>query len=318
MPAGRVLATQQARDAANQLLALTGPVKEQVRRVLQHGGILADPYHWDCGLAGKWRNEWGPDANQLNQAVAKLDELEHKAQQVVEDIFKADDAPPGAVTLASDKSVGTRIWEDVTDPVKGSLNVADFVGSGVVGGLAAAHVGILSQEANRLKGESKLAEERYLKSGSPAERQFQNALSYQKFLEASELEHRAGSAGRRIAAKLPIVGLAITGAGIGYDISQGKPAGQAIASGVGGAAASVLAGAAAGAIIGGPVGMVVGALAGIIVGMGISSAIDWGYEQLPQGLRNGIEDGVKTVGNAIGDAGKAIGGGAKKVWDSIF
>jgi hypothetical protein len=108
MPVGRVLATQQARDAAKQLLALTGPVKEQVRRVLQHGGILADPYHWDCGLAGTWRNDWGRDANQLNQAAAKLDELEHTAQQVVEDIFKADGAPGPAsvgVLLTTDESV---------------------------------------------------------------------------------------------------------------------------------------------------------------------------------------------------------------------
>ncbi len=96
MPAGRVLATQQARDAAKQLLALTGSVKEQVRRVLQHGRILADPHHWEGGLAGTWRHDWGRDANQLNQAAAKLDKLEHRAQQAIEDIFKADDAPPGA------------------------------------------------------------------------------------------------------------------------------------------------------------------------------------------------------------------------------
>ncbi len=94
MPSGRVLATQQARDAAKQLRALTGPVKEQVGRVLQHGGVLADPNHWDCGLAGRWRNDWGRDANHLRQTVAKLNELEHAVQQIVEDIFKADSAPP--------------------------------------------------------------------------------------------------------------------------------------------------------------------------------------------------------------------------------
>ncbi|MGH3694716.1 MAG: alpha/beta hydrolase [Pseudonocardiaceae bacterium] len=92
MSVGRVLATQQARDAAKQLRALTGPVKEQLRRVLQHGGILADPQHWDSSLAGKWRHDWGHDVNQLNRTVAKLEELEHTARQVVEDIFKADNA----------------------------------------------------------------------------------------------------------------------------------------------------------------------------------------------------------------------------------
>jgi hypothetical protein len=96
MPTTRVLATQQARDAAKQLLALTGPVKDQIGRVLQQGGILADPRQWDCSLAGKWRNDWGHDANHLRQTAAKLNEVEHKAHQVVEDIFKADNAPLGA------------------------------------------------------------------------------------------------------------------------------------------------------------------------------------------------------------------------------
>jgi hypothetical protein len=48
------------------------------------------------GLAGKWRNEWGQDANQLRQTATKLDELEHRAQQVIEDIFKADSASGSA------------------------------------------------------------------------------------------------------------------------------------------------------------------------------------------------------------------------------
>ncbi len=118
MSAGRVLATQQARDAAKQLLALTGPVKEQVRRVLHYGGILADPQHWDSSLAGKWRHGWGPDANQLNQAVAKLDELEHTAQQVVEDIFKADNAPPGAAAGGSDATVTKHGHYKIGNPEK--------------------------------------------------------------------------------------------------------------------------------------------------------------------------------------------------------
>jgi hypothetical protein len=122
MPAGRVLATQQAKDAANQLLALTGPVKEQVRRVLQHGGILADPNQWDCSLAGKLRNDWDQDANHLRQAAAKLDELEHRAQQVIENIFKADTAPSGfeaAMFYPADGGGG-----DTRDPVADAKKAA--------------------------------------------------------------------------------------------------------------------------------------------------------------------------------------------------
>ncbi len=117
MPAGRVLVTQQARDAAKQLLALTGPVKEQVRRVLHHGGILADPQHWDSSLAGKWRHDWGPDVNQLNQAVAKLDELDHKAHQVVEDIFKADTGTLAAGGSPGAGSVGGGAPVTADDPI---------------------------------------------------------------------------------------------------------------------------------------------------------------------------------------------------------
>jgi hypothetical protein len=72
------------------MLALTGQVKDKVGRVVQQGNILADPHRWDGGHAGKWRNDWGQDASQLKQTTAKLDELERRAHQVVEDIFKAD------------------------------------------------------------------------------------------------------------------------------------------------------------------------------------------------------------------------------------
>lgn len=129
MPAGRVLATQQAKDAANQMLALAGPVKQQVGRVLQYGSILADPHRWDGGLAGKWRNDWDQDANRLRQIAAKLEELEHRAQQVIDDIFKADSTTPGAATLpvnavltaammpAPGGGEGGNPWDTVTETI---------------------------------------------------------------------------------------------------------------------------------------------------------------------------------------------------------
>jgi RHS repeat-associated protein len=107
------LATQQAKDAANQLRALTGSVKEQVGRVLAQGSVLADPSRWDGGLAGKWRNDWGRDASQLKQTVTKLDELEHRAQQVIEDIFKADSgSSPGGVGAAGVAGTGQSVTVD--------------------------------------------------------------------------------------------------------------------------------------------------------------------------------------------------------------
>ena len=215
------------------------------------------------------------------------------------------------------KAVGRNVWDDLRG--KAPLQVADLVNGAVVGGLAAKHTSILKQQAARLLDESKLAAERYLAApgGSPEARRY-NADAYRKFLDADEMTRRAESVGRRVGSKIPIIGLGITAAGVGYDISQGKPAGKAIISGVGGALAAAGTGAAVGTMIGGPVGTVVGAGAGLVVGVVASGALDWGYDQLPQGVKDGIEGGVKAVGDAVGDAGEAIGGGAKKAWDAIF
>lgn len=109
---------------------------------------------------------------------------------------------------------------------------------------------------------------------------------------------------------VPVVGLAITAAGVGYDIHTGKPAGKAIVSGLAGFGASV----AVGAAIGGPVGAVVG----IGVGLVASGLADAAYDALPDSITKPFEEGVSAVGNAIGDGAEAVADGAKKVWDSIF
>jgi hypothetical protein len=77
---------------------LTAAVKDKVGTVLRQGSIVADPRQWDGGLAGKWRHDWLADATQLKQTAAKLDELERRAQHVIDDIFKADTTPPPATT----------------------------------------------------------------------------------------------------------------------------------------------------------------------------------------------------------------------------
>jgi hypothetical protein len=181
------------------------------------------------------------------------------------------------------------------------FNAADFV-NGVVGELAHVHTSILRKEAGRIRDESALARERYLKApgGSP-EAKVYTEMEFSKANLAAELEGRAVTVERRIASKIPVIGLGITAAGIGYDIANGKPPGKAIISGLGGATAAVWAGAA----ITGPIGL--GALAGIAAGTAVGIGLDFAYDQLPQGVKNKIEGGVKAVGHA-----------AKKVWDSIF
>lgn len=206
------------------------------------------------------------------------------------------------------------------------LVAAGFVNEGVIGGFAAQHVSKLRKASEALKTESEAAIKDYLKErgGTPKSKAL-NDLSWKKFLEADEFERKAARAGSKIGARIPIAGLVITAADIGYDIHTGKPVGKAVISGAGGALAAAGTGALIGTAIGGPVGTVVGAGAGIIVGMATSGALDAAYDRLPEGTQKAIEDGFHTIGNgvgnaaeAVGDAGEAVADNARKVWNSIF
>jgi hypothetical protein len=231
--------------------------------------------------------------------------------------FAAEEANRANGIMDAAKAIGKNMWDDLRG--KAVLQTADVVNGAVIGGLAAAHTSILKKQAAALLDESKLYTERYLKApGGSAEAKALNANAYKKFLEADEYTRRAKSIGSRVGGKIPIVGIGITAAGIGYDIHQGKPVGKAVISGVGGALAAAGTGAAIGTMIGGPVGTAAGAVVGLGVGLVAGGALDWGYDQLPQGVQNSIEGGFKEVGNAIGDAGEAVGDSAKKVWNSIF
>lgn len=218
--------------------------------------------------------------------------------------------------MATAEVVLRNVLEDIKS--KPFLLAADFVNGAVVGGLASLHVSLLKGHAAWLASESAKHVEIYLgaQGGSP-ESQFHNEHAYRRFLEADEVGRRAASVGQRFGSKLPIVGIGLTAAGIGYDIEHGKPPGKAVISGVGGAAAaaglgalagSVAAGAAVGTAIPIPVaGTVVGAVVGLAVGLGASGALDAGYDALPDGVKQGIEGGFEAVGD-----------GAEKVWDSLF
>jgi hypothetical protein len=203
---------------------------------------------------------------------------------------------------------------------KAYLQVGDMVNGAVIGGLVAKHRSILKAQSAALLDDSKRLAEHYLKTpGGTAESRYLIGASWQKYLDADELARRAPQAGRRIAGKIPVVGLAITAAGIGYDIHQGKPAGKAVISGVGGAAAAMVAGAAIGTMIPLPVaGTVIGAIGGLAFGLATSGALDYAYDGLPQGVKDSIENGFSAAGDAIGDIGGSIGGGARKAWDAIF
>lgn len=199
------------------------------------------------------------------------------------------------------------VWKDFWG--KRYFNAADFV-NGTIGQLAARHKSILLKESDRLLEESKLARQRYLRApgGSPEARMY-TQHEFEKANAAEKARARALSVGRRFGSKIPIIGLGITAAGVGYDIHTGKPPGKAIISGAAGALGAAGAGLLVGALVSNPIGwgVVAGIAGGALVGYGAEKL----YDALPDNVTNKIEEGTKAVGNAIA-------GGAKKVWDSIF
>lgn len=214
--------------------------------------------------------------------------------------------------------IARNMWDDLYG--KAFLQAGDLVNGAVVGGLVAKHRSILKAQSAALLEDSRKLTEHYLKTpgGTPQSRYLIDS-AYQKYLDSDDLARKAPKAGARVAGKIPIIGLGITAAGIGYDIQQGKPAGKAIISGVGGAGAAMLAGAAIGTMFPVPVvGTVAGAVGGLIFGVATSGALDYAYDGLPQGVKDSIEGGFSAAGDAIGDAGSAVGDGAKKAWDAVF
>lgn len=111
-------------------------------------------------------------------------------------------------------------------------------------------------------------------------------------LDFGQKDARVGSGLLRgalsVGSKLPVVGLGITGVGIGYDIGKGKDPTTSVASGLGGFLAG--AGASAGlAAMGTPVGWVVAG--GAVVSWGVGFAIEeWGDD-----LVQGMEDAGKRL-----------------------
>jgi hypothetical protein len=219
--------------------------------------------------------------------------------------------------LDAAKKVAQNMWGDITS--KPVLLAGDFVNEGVIGGLTAKHASILKAQSKALFDESKVAAERYLTEpgGSAASKRLISE-SFEKFMESDSYALRAAKVGSLVESKIPVIGLVVTAADIGYDIHTGKPVGKAVISGVGGALAAAGTGALVGTMIAGPVGTVVGAGVGIVAGLVVSGGLDWGYDELPDGAKQAIEGGFDAVGQGVEDAGSAIGDGAKKAWNAIF
>ncbi|WP_280459210.1 hypothetical protein [Nocardia carnea] len=217
-------------------------------------------------------------------------------------------------------STWTNMQNDVKD--KWFLVVGDMI-NGAAGALAVKHSSMLLQSAATASSDALKAmiEAKNAPAGTPRQVVYHDMdWSRQQMLKAGDLLDQSDNAKTK-GAKIGFrVGGALAVAGIAYDIYNGKPAEQAVVSGLSGFGASVAAGAAVGAAVGmvvpGP-GNLVGAAAGTVVGAAAglftSGAVDSLYSE---GLSVGsaIDGGVQ----ALESTGEAIGGGISKAWNALF
>ncbi len=146
--------------------------------------------------------------------------------------------------------------------------------------------------------------------------------------------------GKAVSRTFTALGVVATGYGVYQDIQDGESTAQAVTSNVVGLAAgagtafafssaaglasAALAGAACGSVV--PVaGTVVGAVVGAGVGIFASGMVDHWFEEGREGVVGAlaaggreIADTTSAIGDAVGDAASAVGGGLHKVWGAIF
>ena len=88
---GRVLSTEQARTAIQQVQAIiNGGLTEQIARLDAQGKILSSPDVWDGQLAAQFRDStWPQTTTALERARAELDQLREQLQRITQNIMAA-------------------------------------------------------------------------------------------------------------------------------------------------------------------------------------------------------------------------------------
>ena len=91
MASGRVLSTEQAKSAIQQVQAIVnGGLAEQIGRLDQQGKILSDPDVWDGPLAQQFRDQtWPETKSALDKAKQELDQLREQLQRIAQNIMSA-------------------------------------------------------------------------------------------------------------------------------------------------------------------------------------------------------------------------------------
>ncbi len=229
---------------------------------------------------------------------------EQHANQVAAYAAAKEEADLGRELWDAAKTTASGVWTSLTE--KAAFTATDLV-NGVTGATAGAVAKVMREQSAWLRemGEQHMNHFRAA-SADPAGARMSAQAADDAFRASDDAARAGGGVARTLGRALPVVGLGITAASVGYDVENGKPPGKAVVSGLAGFGSSV----AVGAAIGGPVGAVVGAGVGVIA----SGAADAAYDALPQGVQDGIESGVGAAGEALGDAAGATG----DVFNSIF
>jgi hypothetical protein len=241
---------------------------------------------------------------------------EHQAKVVAYTEAKGEaDRANGIIDGA--RTAARAAWQDLSG--KRYLHATDFT-NGVAGGLIEIQRDSLRKQAAFLREEAAKFDYFYLHSpGGSDEAMGHEKMRFENVMKAARLDGEADTGAlARIGGKVPVVGLAVSAAGVGWDIAHGKPAGKAILSGALGtgaafgmdavAAAALPAGlvdAAPLLAVAGPVGL------GIAAGVGVGLLADYAWDHwLPSGAKHAIEDGLDTVGHDVA-------GGAKALWHDV-
>lgn len=89
--AGRVLSTEQAKTAIQQLQGIiNGGLTDQITQLDAQGRTLSDPNVWDGPLAERFRNTtWPETKSALDTVRVELEELRGQLQQISTNIMTA-------------------------------------------------------------------------------------------------------------------------------------------------------------------------------------------------------------------------------------
>ena len=91
MASGRVLSTEQAKSAIQQVQAIiNGGLSDQITRLDQQGKVLSDPDVWDGPLAQQFRDQTWPETKAaLDKARQELEQLREQLQRIAQNIMSA-------------------------------------------------------------------------------------------------------------------------------------------------------------------------------------------------------------------------------------